>query len=123
MSTAALNAVTSAGNLDRRVAIEAKSVTRDPVYGSESVSWSTLATVWAQVLEYAADNEALTGSATSTGSAHTYRRPVRVRMRWRSDVDTAMRLRVGTRLLQITGTAELGRRQGLELACQEWSHE
>jgi len=44
-------------------------------------------------------------------------------MRWRDDVTTRHRLRHGTRLLQITGVAELGRQQWLELACQEWAHE
>ena len=110
----------TSSDLDRQVIIQQRTVTRDPTLGSELVAWSTLATVWAQVIP----------SATATASdeamrqgVQTYARPTKVRMRHRTDVDTTMRLSHNGHLLQILGLAELGRKQGLELACKEWSHE
>ena len=108
----------NAGQLDRRVTIEAKSVTRDTGTGAEVVTWGTLATVWARVVESAtaSDEGMLDGVAT-------YARPTRVLTRWRDDVDPTMRINLGSgRLLQIIGTAEVGRREGLEMACKEWAH-
>lgn len=107
-----------AGALDVRVQIQHKVVVREPTYGGETVAWTALATVWAQVIESATD-----GEAERTAQA-AYARPSRVRMRWRADVDPTMRLLLPTgRLLQITGTAMVGRKQWLDLACQEWAHE
>lgn len=107
----------TAGNLDRRISIQQKSVAREATYGGETITWVALATVWAQVLESATDGE------FEQGGTLAYARPTRVRIRYRSDVDPTMRLAIGSRILQITGTAEIGRREYLELACKEWAHE
>lgn len=107
-----------AGDLDRRITIQQRSVAREAVYGGETVTWTTLATVWAQLWESATDGEFIEGGTLA------YARPTRLRIRYRSDVDPTMRVSLPTgRLLQITGTAELGRRQYTELACKEWAHE
>lgn len=108
------------GQLDRQVIVEQRSVSRDPTFNSEVIAWSALATVWAQVVESATPPSANPGQAEALAA---YQRPMKIRIRWRADVDTTLRLNYGGRLLQINGTAELGRRQWLELACQEWSHE
>lgn len=112
--------VITAGQLDRRVRIERKVITRDQQYRSQVVSWVTLATVWAQVLE---SSTAASSNPGEGEAVNAYARPTRIRMRYRGDVDTTMRVNLGGRLYQINGTAELGRRDGLELACQEWAHE
>jgi head-tail adaptor len=109
-----------AGMLDRQVSIEAATVSRDGTFGAAVSTWSTLDTVWAQVLESATEPSSNPGQAVALAA---YTRPTKVRMRWRGDVTTRHRLRHGARLLQITGVAELGRQQWLELACQEWAHE
>ena len=106
------------GDLDRRVSVQQKSVVREGTYGGETVTWVALATVWAQVLESATDGEFVQDGTLA------YARPTWVRLRYRSDIDPTMRLVLpGGRILQITGSAELGRRQFLELACKEWAHE
>ena len=110
----------TAGQLDRRVIIEQRTVSRDPAYNSEVVAWSTLAAVWAQVVESSTPPSANPGQAEALAA---YQRPMKVRIRWRPGVDTTLRLNYAGRLLQITATAELGRRQWLEMACQEWAHE
>jgi SPP1 family predicted phage head-tail adaptor len=108
----------TAGALDRRVVIESRSVTRDTSTGAEVVAWVAVVTVWAQIIE------AITASDEDQRSgALVYSRPVRVRILYRSGLDTTMRINYGGRLLQITGTAEIGMRQGIELSCREWSHE
>lgn len=108
----------AAGHLDRRISIQQKSVVREATWGSETNTWVALATVWAQVLESATDGEFVQDGTLA------FARPTRVRLRYRSDVDPTMRLLLPTgRLLQITGTAEIGRREYLELACKEWAHE
>lgn len=108
------------GQLDRQVIVEQRSVARDSAFNSEVVTWSTLATLWAQIVESSTPPASNPGQADALAA---YQRPMKIRIRWRADVDTTLRLNYGGRLLQITGTAELGRRQWLELACQEWAHE
>lgn len=108
------------GRLDRQITIQQRAVTRNATYGSEVVAWATLATVWAQVVESSTPPG---GNAGEDQRVAAYERPIKVRVRWRNDVDTTMRISYAGRLLQITGTAELNRRQWLEMACQEWAHE
>jgi head-tail adaptor len=107
-----------AGLLRWPATIERRSVARDPDTGAESTTWSTLAAVRVELKESA------TAGESQQGNVDSYARPSRVRMWFRDDVTTADRLNLGNgRLLQITGLAELGYRQGLELACKEWAHE
>ena len=111
----------SANDLDRVITIEQRTVTRDPVFNSEVVTWSTLvAGEWAQVVESSTAPSSNPGQADAVAA---YVRPTKVRIRWRSDVDTSMRINADGQLLQIQGTAMLGRRQWLEMSCQEWAHE
>ena len=98
--------------------IERRSVARDATTGAESTTWARLASVRVELRESATANE------SQEGAVNSYARPSRVRMWWRDGITTADRLNLGNgRLLQITGVAELGYRQGLELACKEWAHE
>ena len=109
-----------AGKLDRLITVEAATVTRDSATGSEVKTWTPLgAAFWAEVLESTTGND----EGMAAGVA-TYARPIRVRCRYRSDLNPTMRLNLGSgRLVQIIGTAMMGRRDGLELACKEWAHE
>lgn len=111
-----------AGQLDRLIDIERKIVTKEADFGSEVVEWITRAAdVWARVTESAAPPA---GNPTAAAMVDGYVRPHRIRVRWRSDIDITLdRINYGGRLLQITGTAEVGRREWLDLACDEWAHE
>lgn len=103
--------------MDRVIAIERKTVAKSVTSGAEVVTWPTLATVWASKEDQVGD-ESLRGAMEVHGATS------RIRIRWRADVSTADRLNLGSgQLRQIVGLAELGRREGLELACKEWSHE
>lgn len=111
----------TAADLDRRVTIETCSTVRGATYQEPAQTWAAQATVWAQVRE-SSTAPGTTDSATE--AAALYARPMKVRMRWRDGLDkAATRLRYKGRLLRITGTAELGRREWLELACEEWAHD
>jgi len=111
-----------AGDLDRRITLESRSVAKDATYGSVSETWSTLAAgIAARVLESSTEAGVATGQAEGVVS---YARPTRIWIRWRDGITRQdHRVRYGSRLLRIIGTAELGRRAGLELSCLEWSHE
>ena len=109
----------NAGQFDRRVIIESSTAGRSTATGAEVLTWATFATVWARVVESAtASDEGMTEGVS------TYARPTRVTIRYRSDISPKMRINLGSgRLLQIIGTAEVGRREALQMACREWSHE
>lgn len=71
------------GRLNRRITIEQKSVTRD-AYGGETITWSTVAAVWAAVLpirgrEYVAIRQA--GAELTTRFVIHYRAGVTPAMR------------------------------------------
>lgn len=124
----------SAGDLDRLVRIERKATAADPEYvapdaqfGTANDVWLPLvvlpgspveaADLWAQILD------ALPSRSESVQQGlEVARNQTRVRMRWRNDVDSSMRIveRDGRqRTLQIVGgPAELGRREFMELVCE-----
>lgn len=109
-----------AGALDRRVRIEQRQETNDPVFGTVVVTWAELATVWAEVRDMIPSR----GERVAEGLSIA-RRPCRVRMRWRDDVNSTMRLVMedGRTLRIVGGPAELGRAEGIELVCEELTTE
>ena len=114
----------TAGLLDRRITLQARAVSRDSATGAEVATWSDSATVWAQVLESStAPTPGSMGRGQAGGEIAVYARPHRLRIRWREVDKATTRVSYDGRILRITGTAEIGRREGLELACEEWAHE
>lgn len=116
-----------AGLLDRRITIERKVVTQDPNYGTEVVTWAPLvvlpgsppvaAPLWANVedVQPSRSESVIQGLAVA-------RNQVKVTLRYRSDIDSAMRiteLDAPARVLQIVGgPAQIGRREWTELMCE-----
>jgi SPP1 family predicted phage head-tail adaptor len=108
------------GPLDHRVRIEAKSVTQDPDYGTEVVTWAHLATVWANV------QDALPSRSESvTQGLEVAKNQTRVRLRYRSDIDSSMRMviwRPGPITYQIIGgPAVIGNKDGIEIMVERLS--
>lgn len=103
-----------AGDLDRRIKLDAPSVARDTDFGSEVTTWNTVATVWAKLLERVASEGVEADQRVMT-------RQITIRIRYRSDVLTTWRVVCGTRRFRISGTLEVGRREYLHLLCEETS--
>lgn len=109
------------GKLDSRVTIEQRTVTRGAVFGEEINTWSTLATVWAMVEDQVnpkkgGDEEVKDNTRVKASRTH-------IQIRYRGDVTTDMRIQwpARNRTFQITGISELGRRQALQLTCEQYS--
>lgn len=104
-------------NLDRRVKIEKKSVTREPKFNSAVTTWVPHVEVWAEVVD------ALPSRSESVRQGlNQARNQTRIRIRYLEGIDSTMRIRYRDRTLQIVGgPAELGRKEYLELMCEEYT--
>jgi SPP1 family predicted phage head-tail adaptor len=102
----------NAGDLDRRVTLQSASIVKDAT-GGPVETWADTATVWAAIYDLSgkAINEALqVGSAVNR----------RVTIRWRSGVTSAMRIKfVDGSTAKVAFVRELGRREFLELHCED----
>ena len=101
-----------AGRLDRRIAIKRRTVTQS-ASGEEQVTWTTVATVWAEKIE---------NRGTERFSAQQYvGHAVRTfRFRWSTtvaEVTTKHRVTFDGRDFDITDVREVGRREGIEVDC------
>lgn len=109
-----------AGQLNQRIRIESKQVAIDPDYGTQVITWAAFATVSAEV------REVLPGKAESQANGlRILNRPARVRVRYQAGITSDMRIVLldrSDRVLQIvSGPAELGRKQWMEMLCEEYS--
>lgn len=118
-----------ARELDRQILIEYKSATLDPIFGTEvPVAWLPLSTVngvperfWAQVQDALPSRS----EAVTQGLA-VARNQTRIRMRWRDDIDSSMRITVfgdtPTVYQIVGGPAEIeGRKERIEMVCERYS--
>ena len=109
-----------AAEFNRRCSIEYKSVEQEATYGTEIVTWIRLAEVWAQVRDVLPSRS----ESVRTG-VDLARNQVRIRMRWRADLDSSMRIVVhgGNDLIYqiVGGPAEVGRQEALEMVCERWT--
>ncbi len=119
-----------AGGLSRQITIERKSVMQDPDFGTEIITWVPLDPApgspvvgiryHANVMDVLPTKSEAFAQGLVIGRSQT-----RIRMRWRGDIDSAMRIVVhedSDRLLQIVGgPAMLGRKEGIELLCEAFT--
>jgi head-tail adaptor len=121
------------GDLDTPVIVQRKAIAADPEYVAPDGTFGTEKTVWvplvrsygdpsAAVVLWANFQDALPSRSESVlQGAVTARNQTRMRMRWRDDMDSSMRI-VAVRTLAIYqiigGPAMLGRRQFLEVQCE-----
>ena len=98
-------------NMDTRVRIEQRSVTQDPTYGTDVVTWVPLATVWAQVMDVLPSRQQ---AEQTRAQLQVATQRSRVRMRYRTDIDSTMRCVIGGLMHHIvSGPAEIGDRHSL----------
>lgn len=121
-----------AGSLDRLITIERKQVTRDPDFGTEIVTWVPLVAAPGSPVvgeRFRAEvQDALPSRAESvTMGLAVARNQVRVRFRYRDDVDSSMRVLLhgdgADQVLQIVGGPAMvqGRKELTEIVCERIS--
>lgn len=103
--------------MDRRVAIEYKAVTQDPTYGTPIITWTNLATVWAEWRDELPSKDESERLGLEVEKSQT-----RLRIRYRADVTSAMRIVYDSVNYQIVGgPATLGRKEFTELMVERYS--
>lgn len=119
-----------ASDLNYQITVEKKSVTQDPVYGTETITWipliysvgspSVAERFWAQVSDVLPSRS----EAVKQGLA-VARNQTRIRLRYRNDIDSSMRITVhgDTDVVYqiIGGPAMIGRKEWLEMVCEKYS--
>jgi SPP1 family predicted phage head-tail adaptor len=96
-----------AGKLDRRVQIKVKTASRD-AYGAEILTYSVLATVWAEVVP-------TSGREYFAAAQFIPEATLKIRMRFREDFDETALISYDGVDYNILYIAEIGRADGLEV--------
>ena len=101
-----------AGKYCHQVYLQAPAKTYD-AEGQEVITWTTVATVWAEVVP-------LTGKEYFAAKAVNSELTHRVTIRYRRNVKTTWRVLYGTRVLEIMSVADVEEKHvELELLCKE----
>ena len=98
-----------AGQLDRRVTLLKRSISRDS-FGEAVEAFVDLDTVWARVIHDRSGELSRQNDAQRQAQS-----VVTFRVRWRGDIDRTMRVRWEGAEYDITNIMEVGRRAGLDL--------
>ena len=108
------------GSMRSRVRLEQKLVTQDPDYGTQTSTWATFATVWAEVLEILPSR-----AEKQNQNIRIENRPATVRIRYLPGVNSDMRVihidRENREMRIVSGPAEMGHRRFMELMCESYS--
>ena len=121
----------AAGTLDRVITIERKQVTQDADYGTEVITWVPLAVLpgsppLAEQFHAEVQDALPSRSESVLQGLAVARNQTRIRIRWRNDIDSSMRITVhgDTDVIYqiVGGPAEIrGRRRMLEMMCEKYS--
>lgn len=108
------------GQMDRRIRIEQRSTTQEADYGTRADTWTTVATVAAQI------QEVLPSKGETQSDMRLAERPARVRIRYLAGLSSDMRivdLSRSNRVMKIaTPPIEIGgRRRWLEFMAADFS--
>lgn len=100
----------NAGQMDRQIVLQTYSTTTDD-WNHPVKTWADLATVWAsKVDKRETERNELNQTVALTSTTWT--------IRYRSDIDTTARIKYGTKIYEIRGIKELGRREGLQITTE-----
>lgn len=106
------------GRLDRFCRIERKQVAKDPVFNTEIITWVLVATAHCHF-----DDVSATRALFVQDGIALAQNPVKVLMRYRTDIDKTMRLvvqRPNTMVYNIiAGPVEVGNKIGIEMMVEE----
>lgn len=120
----------NSANFNCQITVEYQAKTQDATYGTDIVSWQPLSVLpgspevaerfWAEATDMAPSRS----EAVRQGLA-TARNQTRIRMRWRDDIDSSMRVivhRDSDVIYQIVGgPAMIGRKDTLEMVLERYS--
>nr|WP_315210104.1 phage head closure protein [uncultured Albidiferax sp.] len=98
-----------AGSLDQRVTLQSRSTVQDAA-GQDTITWVDVATVWAEV-------RPLRGREFFAAAQVQQEQSIKVRIRFRPDVQQTWRLVWQGRPHDITGAVPVGRKDYLEIMC------
>ncbi len=105
----------NAGRMNRRITIEQRTDGED-AWGQPLTTWTTVATVWADV-------RAASGSAAAERIAADRETSVAgysMRIRWRTDITAGMRVSIGgTRYAIVDVIEDVAGREYIDLVCQQ----
>lgn len=105
-----------AGHLYELLSIQQKSVTRDPDYGAEVITWVDFAK------NIRGNTTETSGTENVSQGNRVMRRTMELTIRWRAGITTDMRVLINDgRVFQIIDCIEIPRKRGLVLTCQEYS--
>src|SRR3990167_3408117 len=96
-----------AGNLDRRITVQTKTLTANS-YGERVASWADTFTTWANVFEIA-------GKEKFEASQLVDKADIRFSIRYRTGVNEEQRIVYDSNYYDIYSVTELGRQDGLEI--------
>lgn len=100
-----------AGDLRHRITLQEYTVSQD-IEGVVMETWVDVVTIWARVKE-------LTGREKLGGDQKITEVSIEILMRYRNGIDTAMRVRYGTRIFDIQNALSDERKTELQLLCKE----
>lgn len=100
----------SAGDLDRRITIQQRSVSKDSG-GRDVVTWPARATVWAAKRDVSGREQMQAGQVTAE-------QITRFIVRWRADVADTDRILFGSTVYAVQHQAEVGRREFLQITAK-----
>lgn len=97
-----------AGKLDKRIIFQTKTEDKN-TYGEKSVtSWADTFTEWGNILE-------LKGKESFEASQLVQKADIRLKIRYRTNIDEEMRFVYNNNYYDIYSITELGRQDGLEI--------
>ena len=104
-------------NLDTRCRIEYKTVSNDSIYGTESITWTLLAVIWCEVQDVLPSR-----AETSERNIDMSKLPARWRARYRTDIDSSMRIVINGETYQIiSGPASISNKKYIECMIEKHS--
>ena len=101
----------SAGMLDKRIAIEARSALKDAI-GQPVITWAIVSYAWANILYPS-------GLSAIRAGAEVAEIKVSIRMRYREDITEAHRIRHGAALYEVEALLPNKAKGYIDLLCKE----
>jgi len=105
------------GKLNTVCLVQQKSTSVDDDYGTQIETWTEFARVWCEKVDMLPSR-----SEAVTNQLNVNTNQSRIRMKFRSDIDSTMRFLIGTMIYQIvSGPAEIGHKDLIEFVAERYS--